>query len=245
MYKPGASYKYMHNLRDRLTEVHDRVQKAARAAGRDPRDVRVLAVSKTQPAGAIRELYEAGQRAFGESYVREALEKQEHLRSLAIEWHFIGPLQSNKTRDIAANFDWVHSLEREKIAVRLNDQRPAALPALNVCIQLNLDAEAAKQGVDRAGMLPLARRILDLPRLRLRGLMAIPARRDDYAGQLAAFTAVREALEALRVSCPGTELDTLSMGMSGDLEAAVAADSTWVRVGTDLFGPRAAKGATV
>lgn len=229
----------MHNWRDKLIEVHDRLQQAAKQAQRDPKTVRLLAVSKTQDANAVRGLFAAGQRAFGENYLQEALDKQAKLADLAIEWHFIGPIQSNKTQAIASHFDWVHSLERLKIAERLDRQRPEHLGPLNVCIQINLDQEPNKSGISLAELPQLAAAVASLPRLRLRGLMAIPEPREQFAEQLAVFQQLQKALLELQTAQPQTQLDTLSMGMSGDLEAAVAAGATWVRVGTALFGPRA------
>lgn len=228
---------------DKLNQVHDRLHRAASAAGRDPGSIRLIAVSKTQPASAIRSLYQLGQRQFGENYLQEALDKQAQLADLAdIQWHFIGPIQSNKTRDIASHFAWVHSVDRLKVARRLSDQRDPALPPLNICLQLNPDGEASKSGVAPAQLAALAGEVARLPRLRLRGLMAIPAPRTDYPSQLAGFRAVADALAQLKQQAdhdgPGGELDTLSMGMSGDMEAAIAAGATFVRIGTDLFGPR-------
>lgn len=228
----------MHNLRDKLSKVHDRLQRAAQQANRDLNSVQLLAVSKTQPATSIREIFAFGQRRFGESYVQEALEKQQQLEDLAIEWHFIGPIQSNKTQHIANHFDWVHSIDRSKIAERLNTQRSPTLSPLNICIQLNIDNEETKSGVSIDGLTALVTTLSDLPKLRLRGLMAIPAPRTIYSEQLAAYTKVKRVFEQLQNDFPHLDLDTLSMGMSADLEAAIAAGATIVRVGTDLFGPR-------
>lgn len=197
----------------------------------------LLAVSKTQPAAAIRALFALGQRAFGESYWQEAQGKLAQLADLPIDWHFIGPLQANKTRPVAEHFAWAHGVEREKIARRLSEQRPPQLPPLNICLQVNLDGEASKAGVAPEDVLPLALAVKDLPNLKLRGLMCIPAPRADAAEQRAAFRRMAELLEQLRVA--GIEgLDTLSMGMSDDLEAAIAEGSTLVRVGTAIFGER-------
>lgn len=228
----------MPSLEDRYTQVLDRVRAAANAAGRSPASVTLIGVSKKQPASAIRRLYQTGQRIFGESYLQEALEKQAELSDLAISWHFIGPIQSNKTRSIASHFDWVHSVDRLKIAQRLSEQRPEERPPLNICLQVNIDREKSKGGIPARELTAFADQVADLPRLALRGLMAIPAPRQDYAAQLEAFSRVRQLFEALRAHHPAANLDTLSMGMSGDLEAAVAAGATMVRVGTDLFGPR-------
>jgi pyridoxal phosphate enzyme (YggS family) len=198
--------------------------------------VQLVAVSKTFSADAIRAALGHGQSRFGESYVQEALSKIAALADAEIEWHFIGPIQSNKTREIAAHFDWVHGVDRLKIAQRLNDQRPAQLAALNVCIQVNISGEATKSGVAPDQVESLARAVLALPRLKLRGLMAIPAPRDAFEEQRAACAALRAVFERLRAR--GIELDTLSMGMSDDLEAAIAEGATLVRVGTAIFGAR-------
>lgn len=228
----------MHNLDDNLSRVQGRMQEAARRAGRSTDQVGLIAVSKKHSAAAIRRLFELGQRMFGESYLQEALDKQAELADLDIDWHFIGPIQSNKTRSIAEHFSWVHSVDRPKIAQRLNEQRPETLPPLNICLQVNIDREASKSGVSADELPALAEAVTSLPRLRLRGLMAIPAPRDDYEGQLAAFSELRQLFEELQKQFPEAPLDTLSMGMSSDLEAAVAAGATLVRVGTDLFGAR-------
>lgn len=228
----------MHTLDDNLSHVLSRMQAAAGRVGRSLDELKLIAVSKKQSAAAMRELFAAGQRAFGESYLQEALDKQQELSDLAIEWHFIGPIQSNKTRAIAEHFSWVHSVDRHKIAQRLNDQRPEHLPPLNICLQINIDQETTKSGVLAEDLPALAEAVSKLPRLRLRGLMAIPAPRDDYDGQLAAFAELRKLLEELQGQLKDAPLDSLSMGMSGDLEAAIAAGATMVRVGTDLFGAR-------
>jgi pyridoxal phosphate enzyme (YggS family) len=219
-----------------LQAVHARIDAAARNSGRNPDAVRLLAVSKTWPAEAVREAAAAGQRAFGENYVQEGLEKIAALAALGLEWHFIGPLQSNKTRVVAAAFDWVHSVDRLKIAERLSAQRPAGLPPLQVCLQVNVSGEATKSGVELAAVPALARQIATLPGLRLRGLMAIPAPTDDYAQQCSACRRLREVFEQL--TGDGMPLDTLSIGMSHDLEAAVAEGATMVRIGTAIFGER-------
>ncbi|MCW8195461.1 YggS family pyridoxal phosphate-dependent enzyme [Proteobacteria bacterium 005FR1] len=228
----------MNNLPENLASIRARIDAAARAAGRSPDEVTLIGVSKRQPAEAIRTLFAAGQRAFGENYLQEALDKQTALADLPIEWHFIGPIQSNKTRSIAESFDWVHSVDRLKIAQRLSEQRPTDRAPLNVCLQVNIDAEASKSGVDPDTLEALASQVADLPRLALRGLMAIPAPRADYADQLAAFSQLQRLIERLRAKRGLQSLDTLSMGMSGDLEAAIAAGATMVRIGTDLFGAR-------
>ncbi|MFV8834559.1 YggS family pyridoxal phosphate-dependent enzyme [Aquisalimonas sp.] len=227
----------MTEIAERLASVQARIRAAEAQYGRADGSVTLLAVSKTKAAEAVRDAMAAGQAAFGENYVQEARDKQDALGSDArAEWHFIGPLQSNKTKHVAPHFDWVHSVEREKIARRLSEQRPEGLPPLNVCLQVNVSGEESKSGVDPQDVPALADAVAGLPRLRLRGLMCIPAPAGDFDAQRAPFRALRELLEALQHR--GLELDTLSMGMSGDLEAAVAEGSTMVRVGTDIFGPR-------
>lgn len=223
---------------DNLERVRTRIIEAAHAAGRPPDGIRLVAVSKTRPADDIAAAAEAGQRDFGENYLQEALPKIEALRGRDLTWHFIGPIQSNKTRDIAAAFDWVHSVDRFKIARRLSDQRPDDLPPLEVCLQVNIDDQASKSGVAPADAAALARAVAELPHLRLRGLMAIPAPSDDPEAQRAPFAALRRLRDELNAA--GLSLDTLSMGMTGDLEAAVAEGATIVRVGTAVFGERPA-----
>lgn len=226
-----------HTIAEALAKVTARIHRAALAAGRDAKNVRLIAVSKTQPAEAIAQAYACGQRDFGENYLQEALEKQSELVALHdIQWHFIGPIQSNKTRPIAENFAWIHSIDREKVAQRLNDQRPDNLPPVQVCLQVNLDDENTKSGVTLQELPALAYAVSQLPRLQLRGLMAIPAASNNPAQQHAAFAKLKCALEDLKAQ--GHAVDTLSMGMSGDLEAAIAEGSTMVRVGTDIFGAR-------
>lgn len=221
--------------------VSGRIRAAALAAGRDPEAVRLLAVTKTQPPSAIRDAFGAGQRCFGENYVQEALDKQESLRASgfdgSIEWHLIGPLQSNKTRVAAAMFDWVHTVDREKVARRLSEARPADAAPLNVLVQVNVSGEASKSGVPPSEVEALARAVAAMPRLRLRGLMAIPEPTNDPEVQRERFRTVRELYERLKGG--GLDLDTLSLGMSQDLEAAVAEGSTLVRIGTAIFGERA------
>jgi pyridoxal phosphate enzyme (YggS family) len=219
-----------------LQGVNARISTAASLCGRHARDIVLVAVSKTHPAALIREAHEAGQRDFGENYVQEAVAKMDALAGLDLVWHFIGPIQSNKTRPIAERFDWVHSVDREKIAVRLAEQRPAARGPLNVCLQVNVSGEASKSGCAPGDALALARAVAAMPHLRLRGLMAVPEPTDDTDVQRARFgqlAALRDAIVAA-----GIPLDTLSMGMSDDLEAAIAAGSTMVRIGTAIFGPR-------
>ena len=200
---------------------------------RDANSIHLLAVSKTKPAQAVREAYAAGMCDFGENYLQEALGKQAELTDLPLSWHFIGPIQSNKTRAIAENFAWVHSVDRLKIAQRLSEQRPADLPPLNICIQVNVSGEASKSGCTPADLPALAQAISALPRVKLRGLMAIPEPTEDRAAQDAAFATVRDLQASLNLP-----LDTLSMGMSHDLESAIAQGATWVRIGTALFGAR-------
>ncbi|AOE81829.1 MULTISPECIES: YggS family pyridoxal phosphate-dependent enzyme [Pseudomonas] len=223
----------MSTIADNIGQVSQRIRAAADAVQRDASSIHLLAVSKTKPAQAVREAYAAGMRDFGENYLQEALGKQAELTDLPLSWHFIGPIQSNKTRAIAENFAWVHSVDRLKIAQRLSEQRPADLPPLNICIQVNVSGEASKSGCTPADLPALANAISALPRLKLRGLMAIPEPTEDRAAQDAAFATVRE-LQA-RLNLP---LDTLSMGMSHDLESAIAQGATWVRIGTALFGAR-------
>jgi len=227
----------MTTIAARLDAVRARIAAAARHAGRDPADVKLLAVSKTWPAEAVREAAAAGQRAFGENYVQEGVDKVEALRALGLEWHFIGPLQSNKTRPVANAFDWVHGIDRLKIAERLSAQRDVHLPPLNVCIQVNVSGEDSKSGVapDEAGA--LAHAVAALPRLRLRGLMCIPEPSADEAVLRARFAVLRGLYDELRAA--GLALDTLSMGMSHDLEPAIAEGASIVRVGTAIFGERA------
>jgi len=227
----------MSTIADNISQVAARIRAAEQASQRAADSVQLLAVSKTKPAEAVREAYAAGVRDFGENYLQEALGKQLELTDLPLSWHFIGPIQSNKTRAIAENFAWVHSVDRLKIAQRLSEQRPADLPPLNICIQVNVSGEASKSGCTPADLPALASAISALPRLTLRGLMAIPEPTDDRAEQDAAFAAVRELNQSLQASLQ-LPLDTLSMGMSHDLESAIAQGATWVRIGTALFGAR-------
>jgi PLP dependent protein len=233
----------MTSVNERLQRVKQRIHRANSSIGPGVQTVTLLAVSKTQPADAVREAFAAGQRAFGENYVQEALDKMAALSDLRpqLEWHLIGPLQSNKTRMVAEAFDWVHSVDRLKIAQRLSEQRPGNLPPLNVCLQVNISGEASKSGLAPDEVPAVARAVAALPRLRLRGLMAIP----EPAGDLEAQRVPHRALKALceRLRAEGLDLDTLSMGMSADLEAAVAEGATIVRVGTAIFGDRPAKPA--
>jgi len=213
-----------------------RVAGAARAAGRDPGAVALLAVSKTHAPALIEQAFGAGQRAFGENYVQEAVEKMDALARLPIEWHLVGPLQSNKTRLVAERFQWVHTLEREKIARRLCEQRPPAMPPLEVLVQVNVSGETSKSGVAPREAAALAQAVAVLPRLRLRGLMTVAEPTDDERLQRERFRELRELYESLKRS--GLTLDTLSMGMSADMEAAIAEGSTMVRIGTAIFGQR-------
>lgn len=228
----------MNKIAQQLAAVRARIATAEIQYGRAAGSVKLLAVSKSQDASTVRAAGMGGQIHFGESYVQEALEKIQALRKLPLVWHFIGPLQSNKTREIAEHFGWVHSVDREKIARRLDEQRPATLAPLNVCLQVNISGEASKSGVPVTEVAALAQIIATCPRLRLRGLMAIPAPQPEFEQQRAAFGAVRALYEELRAA--GHDLDTLSMGMSDDLEAAIAEGATWVRVGTAIFGERGA-----
>ena len=223
----------MSTIAANISTLGARIRAAAETAQRDPATIGLLAVSKTKPAEALREAYAAGLRDFGENYLQEALGKQVELADLPLCWHFIGPIQSNKTRAIAENFAWVHSVDRLKIAQRLSEQRPADLPPLNICIQVNVSGEASKSGCAPEDLPALANAISALPRLKLRGLMAIPEPTEDRAAQSAAFATVRDLQDHLNLP-----LDTLSMGMSHDLEAAIEQGATWVRIGTALFGAR-------
>ena len=223
----------MSTIAGNIAQVEARIRAAALAVHRDVTSIHLLAVSKTKPAAALREAHAAGVRDFGENYLQEARAKQIELADLPLCWHFIGPIQSNKTRDIAEHFAWVHSVDRLKIAQRLSEQRPADLPPLNICIQVNVSGEASKSGCTPADLPALAAAISALPRLKLRGLMAIPEPTEDRAEQDAAFAQVRSLQERLNMG-----LDTLSMGMSHDLESAIAQGATWVRIGTALFCAR-------
>lgn len=222
----------------RLTATQQRLAEAARLAGRDPATVLLLAVSKTQTADIIQTSYDAGLRAFGENYIQEAVEKKPLLPA-DIEWHCIGPVQRNKSKLVAEHFDWCHTVDSLKLAERLNNQRPPALPPLNVCIQLHVGPEDNKSGISAEEVPEVAAAIAQLPRLCLRGLMTIPPASDDPAEQRRWFAEARAAYDKLRALHPAA--DTLSMGMSGDLEAAITEGSTMIRVGSALFGPRPAK----
>jgi pyridoxal phosphate enzyme (YggS family) len=230
------------SIAENLARVRQRIARACEEAGRSPEHVTLLAVSKTCPAGDVAAALAAGQHAFGENYVQEALDKIHALAAerLRLQWHLIGPLQSNKTRVVAEAFDWVHSVDRLKVAQRLSEQRPAGLPPLNVCLQVNVSGETSKSGVSFDGLPGLAQAVAGLPGLRLRGLMAIPEPATGAEAQRAPHRRLRQALEALRpmLAATGAPLDTLSMGMSADLEAAIAEGATLVRVGTAVFGER-------
>ncbi|QLC72808.1 YggS family pyridoxal phosphate-dependent enzyme [Pseudomonas sp. LPB0260] len=223
----------MSTIAENIAKVGARIREAAQASQRDFASIGLLAVSKTKPAAAVRQAHAAGLRDFGENYLQEALEKQAELGDLALTWHFIGPIQSNKTRAIAEHFAWVHSVDRLKIAERLSAQRPSQLPPLNVCLQVNISGEASKSGCTPQELPALAQAVARLPSLKLRGLMCIPEPTEDPAAQRVAFARVRELLSGLDL-----DLDTLSMGMSHDLEAAISEGATWVRIGTALFGAR-------
>ena len=219
-----------------IANLRERIRVASQKYGRDPGAITLLGVSKTRPAADIRAAAEAGLNDVGENYLQEALGKQAELSDLSLCWHFIGPIQSNKTRALAEHFDWVHSIDRLKIARRLSEQRPPELPPLQVCLQVNISAEESKAGVLPGELPALAREVAELPHLQLRGLMAIPAAHSEFEAQRQPFAALRRALESLREEHPG--LDTLSMGMSADLDAAIAEGATILRIGTALFGPR-------
>lgn len=224
------------NVRDRLTETRNRIASAAMRYGREADSVRLIAVSKTQPADAIRAVAALGQTDFAENYLQEALPKLAALADLQLTWHFIGQLQGNKTRAVAESFHWVHTLDRERIAVRLHEQRHTHAPPLNVCLQVRLEDEPGKGGISKTEVAALAGKVLELPRLRLRGLMCIPPPRESFEAQRQLFAELADCARALREQ--GMPVDTLSMGMSGDLEAAVAAGATCVRIGTAIFGER-------
>jgi pyridoxal phosphate enzyme (YggS family) len=231
----------MASIPENILQVQARIAAACEAYARVPGSVNLMAVSKTCPGVSVREAYAAGQRDFGENYVQEALAKIAELEDLRgrLRWHLIGPLQSNKTRDVAEAFDWVHSIDRAKLAERLSAQRPEGLPPLQVCLQVNISGEDTKSGAAPSDLPALARVVAGLPRLTLRGLMAIPEPAADLERQRAPHRALRELLDDLNAR--GFALDTLSMGMSDDLEAAIAEGATWVRVGTAIFGARARK----
>lgn len=229
----------MTTIGDNLQQVRTRIENACTACGRDAASVRLLAVSKTFPEAALREAHDAGQRAFGENYVQEGVAKIQAMADLRgeIEWHCIGPLQSNKTRVVAENFDWVHSIDRFKIAQRLSEQRPASMAPLQLCLQVNVDAGENKSGVAPGEALALAQQVAELPNVKLRGLMAIPEPAEGFEAQRELFLRATAVFEEMKAA--GLPVDVLSLGMSADLEAAVAAGSTMVRIGTAIFGGRA------
>lgn len=230
----------MSTIQQNLQDVRNRIAAAAQGCARAPEEVTLLAVSKTKPVAAIAEAIAAGQRTFGENYVQEGVDKVQHFAALpegaTLEWHFIGPLQSNKSRLVAEHFAWCHTVDRLRIAQRLSDQRPADMPPINVLIQINISDEQSKSGIVLAELLALAEAVAALPNVRLRGLMAIPAPQEDYQSQLAVFRQMHDAFLALQQHYP--QVDTLSMGMTDDMTAAVTAGSTLVRIGTAIFGAR-------
>ncbi len=232
----------MNSIQQNIEQITSQIASAQQKCGRPRDSVQLLAVSKTKPNEAILEAAQAGQLAFGENYVQEGAEKvayfTQHHPELELEWHFIGPIQSNKSRHVAENFAWVHTVDRAKIAQRLNDQRPAGSPPIQVLMQVNTSGEASKSGLNQDEIFALAELISSLPNLTLRGLMSIPANVSDYESQLAAFKQLAELQQTLINRYPNQQLDTLSMGMSGDMEAAIEAGSTMVRIGTAIFGAR-------
>lgn len=229
----------MNDIAHNLAQVRDKISAAATRCGRASEEVTLLAVSKTKPASAVAEAVAAGQRAFGENYVQEGVDKIRHFQEMGVsglEWHFIGPLQSNKSRLVAEHFDWCHTVDRLRIASRLSEQRPATLAPLNILIQINISDEASKSGIALGELDALAAQVAELPGVRLRGLMAIPAPVSDYERQFAVAQQMAVAFDALKARYP--TVDTLSLGMSDDMDAAIAAGSTMVRIGTAIFGAR-------
>lgn len=230
----------MTSIKQNINQITLQIENSVQKCGRRPDSVQLLAVSKTKPIELLEQAMDVGQRAFGENYVQEGIEKVQYFQSnhpdIALEWHFIGPIQSNKTRPIAEHFDWVHSIDRLKIAQRLNEQRPVKLGELNVLIQVNISSEESKSGTTSEEVMELAAAINEMPNLTLRGLMSIPANVSNYDEQLAAFTQLASIQNQLRAQYP--QVDTLSMGMSGDMDAAIEAGSTMVRIGTAIFGTR-------
>lgn len=227
-------------IKDNLTSIHQQIQTACQKAGRPQSAVKLLAVSKTKPVEDIQAAIDAGQHAFGENYVQEGIEKIQYFadKHPELEWHFIGPLQSNKTRLVAEHFDWMQTIDRAKIADRLNEQRPRHKAPLNVLIQINISDESSKSGIPPQEMLMLAKHIENLPHLCLRGLMAIPAPTDNLAEQEKAFNEMQALFEKLKAACPNQQIDTLSMGMTDDMETAITCGTTMVRIGTAIFGKR-------
>jgi pyridoxal phosphate enzyme (YggS family) len=231
----------MTNISKKITSINQKIAAMAKQVDREPSDIQLLAVSKTKPVSLIKQAYQCGLRHFGENYVQESLEKIQQIKldndfDETLTWYFIGPLQSNKTRPVAENFDWVQSVERLKIAQRLNDQRPIALTELNICLQVNISGELSKSGTTLEQVIELASQVNKLPRLKLRGIMAIPEKTQDLQRLELQFTEMHNIYLQLQQSYP--DVDTLSMGMSGDLETAIACGSTMVRIGTDIFGTR-------
>ena len=224
------------NIANNLAQIQHNISEFCNKYQRKAKSVQLLAVSKTRPAADIRQAFNAGQTHFGENYLQEALEKIQALNDLKIHWHFIGSIQSNKTRPLAENFLWVHSVDRLKIAQRLSQQRPSTLPPLNICLQLNISDEATKSGLSVHEVEALVNEIILLPNIKLRGLMAIPAKAASFDAQRLIFAQVKALLNQLQIKHP--QLDTLSMGMSGDMQAAIAEGSTMVRIGTAIFGAR-------
>lgn len=233
--KPDSANQ-SHNIAENLQQIQQNISRFSQQYNRLPGEVRLLAVSKTKPVNDIRAAFNAGQRLFGENYLQEAIEKISDLNELSIEWHFIGAIQSNKTKDLAENFSWVHSVDRLKIARRLSQQRPSTLPPLNICLEVNISQEDSKAGFSLSELEAAADEIDSLPHLNLRGLMAIPAKVDDITEQRAIFSKMKRALQKLQIKHP--KMDTLSMGMTNDMEAAIAEGSTMVRIGTAIFGAR-------
>ena len=226
----------MQNIENNLAHIRQQIETAATEYNRKANSISLLAVSKKKPSSDLRSAYESGQSDFGENFLQEAQSKMRELADLNIVWHFIGPVQSNKTRALAESFDWVHCVDRRKVAERLSSQRPESMPPLNICIQVNIDHESSKSGIDPDELIDFAEAIRDLPRIRLRGLMAIPAQRSDFELQREPFAKLKQSLQDLQQR--GLECDTLSMGMSHDMLAAIAEGSTLVRIGTAIFGER-------
>ena len=232
----NGSATHSANIAANLQHINARISELCQQYHREPTEISLLAVSKTKPAEDIRSAFNAGQCCFGENYLQEALQKIQTLHDLPIEWHFIGSIQSNKTRELAENFSWVHSVDRLKIARRLSEQRPESMPPLNICLQINISEEASKSGLMLDELSTLVAEVIQLPNITLRGLMAIPAKADTLSAQRATFNKINLALQTLQKTHPA--LDTLSMGMSNDMEAAIAEGSTILRIGTAIFGAR-------
>lgn len=232
----SSSASHSAQIVENLQQINTRIDELCHRYNRSPAEITLLAVSKTKPLEDIQAAFNAGQRCFAENYLQEALQKIQALNELPIEWHFIGAIQSNKTHDIAQNFSWVHSVDRLKIARRLNEQRPDSMPPLNICLQLNISEEATKSGLLLTELSKIVAEVAALPNICLRGLMAIPAKADTLETQRAVFKQVHQALLTLQTDFP--QLDTLSMGMSNDMEAAIAEGSTILRIGTAIFGAR-------